>query len=70
MTTLPSLLPRRAPIIERMRVTPTQISAMSPATIHAQREARMDLRVFIVSASFVVAGVLVTMGDLIVRLVS
>ena len=53
-----------------MLTTPTQISAMSPATIHALREARMDLRVLMVAASFVVMGVLVTMGDLIVRFCS
>lgn len=56
-------------MLDTMLTTPTQVSAMSPATIHAVREARMDLRVFIVAASFVVTGVLVTMGDVIVRFV-
>ena len=56
-------------MLDTMLTTPTQVSAMSPATIHAIREARMDLRVFIVAASFVVTGVLVTMGDVIVRFV-
>lgn len=54
-------------MLNTMRETPTQISALSPATIHALREARMDLRVLIASASVAVAGVLVTMGDVIVR---
>lgn len=40
---------------------------MSPATIHGVREQRMDHRVMIAVASFVVTGVLVTMGDFIVR---
>jgi hypothetical protein len=51
-----------------MRTTPTQVSAMSLATLHALHEARMDLRVVLVAASFVVTGVLVTVGDVIVRL--
>ena len=54
-------------MLDGMRTTSAQVSPMSPATIHALREARMDLRVFIAAASFVVAGALVTMGDVIVR---
>ena len=50
-----------------MHSTPTQVSAMSPATIHGVREQHMDHRVMMVVASFVVTGVLVTMGDFIVR---
>jgi hypothetical protein len=50
-----------------MHSTPTQVSAMSPATIHGVREQHMDRRVMIAVASFVVTGVLVTMGDFIVR---
>lgn len=54
-------------MITTMHSTPTQVSAMSPATIHGVREARMDHRVMLAVASFVVTGVLVTMGDFIVR---
>lgn len=50
-----------------MHSTPTQVSAMSPATIHGVREQLMDHRVMMVVASFVVTGVLVTMGDFIVQ---
>lgn len=50
-----------------MHSTPTQVSAMSPATIHGIREQHMDRRVMIAVASFVVTGALVTMGDFIVR---
>lgn len=53
-----------------MHVTPVQVSAMSPATIHGMREQRMDQRVMLAVASFVVTGVLVTMGDFIVRFAS
>jgi hypothetical protein len=51
-----------------MHSTPTQVSAMSPATLHGVREQHMDQRVMLIVASFVVTGVLVTMGDFIVQL--
>jgi hypothetical protein len=50
-----------------MHSTTAQVSAMSPATRHGVREARMDHRVAIAVASFVVTGALVTLGDFIVR---